>query len=228
MISATLKTQKNGINKLLNESDKLLSDKYILAKDIRDLNRTLQDSDDKMNSLEVEVKNRLKQKEQLEQYIHAFDKILKEPCFLTSRNEVSTDLSAKHDTEIEDYNKPIEKKDSLNQKLNDKIKSVTDKKEDFLHKINELIEKLNPESDLRELNETIKYEKSESIRVKQLMNENNLQITDKIRILMEKIENRNNANSEALIERDNLKVKMRNIIVEIAVHKSIEDKEKQL
>jgi predicted nucleic acid-binding Zn-ribbon protein len=71
MISAALKTQNNGTDNRLNESDKLLSDKYILAKDIRDLNRTLQDSTDRMNILEVEVKNKLKLKEQFEQYIHA-------------------------------------------------------------------------------------------------------------------------------------------------------------
>lgn len=226
IISASLKTQNNGIDKRLNESDKLLSDKYILAKDIRDLNRTLQDSTDKLSVLEDKVNNRLKLKEQLEQYIHVFDKILKEHSFLESKNEALTDLSAKRDNKIEENNIIIEIIDSQKQKLNDIVKSVTDKKGDSLYKINELIEKLNPESNLQELNETIKNEKSDFVRVKQLMIENNLQVTDKIRILREKIKNRNSANSDVQIERDNLKAQMRNIIEEIAGHKSIEEKEK--
>ena len=203
----------------MNESDKLLSDKYILAKDIRDLNRTLQDSIDKMSVLEDEVKNRLKLKEQLEQYIHAFDKILKEPGFLASKNEVSTDLSEKLDNQIEDNNKPIEKKDSQNQKINEIVKSVTDKMGDFQHKINEFFEILNTEPDLQELKETIKNEKSDFVRVKQLMIDNKHQLTDKINILREKIINRNNANSDVQVERDNLKEQMRNIIEELAGYK---------
>jgi hypothetical protein len=172
MISASLKIQNNGIDKRLNESDKLLSDKYILAKDIRDLNRTLQDSTVKMKVLEVEVKNRLKLKEQLEQFIQA---------------------------------------------------SVTDKTGDFQHTINVLVERLNTEPEFQELKGTIMNEKSDSIMLKQQMIDISHQLTDKIKILQKRIINRNIANSDVLVERDNLKAQMRNIIEEIACHKSIED-----
>lgn len=172
MISASLKIQNNGIDKRLNESDKLLSDKYILAKDIRDLNRTLQDSTVKMKVLEVEVKKRLKLKEQLEQFIQA---------------------------------------------------SVTDKTGDFQHTINVLVERLNTEPEFQELKGTIMNEKSDSIMLKQQMIDISHQLTDKIKILQKRIINRNIANSDVLVERDNLKAQMRNIIEEIACHKSIED-----
>jgi chromosome segregation ATPase len=168
IISASIKTQHNITDKRLNESDKLLSDKYILAKDIRDLNRSLQESTDTLSKLDDEVKNRLKLKEQLEQYIHA---------------------------------------------------SATDKTGSFQHKIYELIEILNTEPEFRELKENIMNEKSDFVNVKQLMIDNTQQLTDKIKILREKIANRNNANSDVLVERDNMKVQMRNIIVEIAGYK---------
>jgi predicted nucleic acid-binding Zn-ribbon protein len=78
MSALSTKNQDYGMDKQPNESDKLLSDKYILAKEIRDLNRTLKDSVDRMKSLEEELKNKLKLKEKLEQYTIAFDEILKE------------------------------------------------------------------------------------------------------------------------------------------------------
>lgn len=168
MITTLFKTQNNGIDNHQNETDKLLSDKYILAKDIRDLNRTLQESTDTLSILNDEVKNRLKLKEQLEKYIH---------------------------------------------------ESVTDKTENFQHKIMELIEKLNAEHDHHELIESIMNEKSDSDRIKQLIILNNQQIADEIKILREKIMNRNNANSDVLVERDNMKLQMRSIIVEIAGYK---------
>ena len=225
MISASLKNQNNGIDNRLNESDKLLSDKYILAKDIRDLNRTLLDSTVKMNVHEDELKKMLKLKERFERYIQAFDEIQKESSFIATKNEVSTDLSSKRDTQIEDNNKPIEKKYSKRQKINNAVKSVTDKKGGVQYKINKLIERLNTESDLQELKECIKNEKSDFVRIKQLLIDNNHHHTIEIRILREKIENRNNANSDVKFERDNLKEQMRNIIEEIAGHEIFEVKE---
>ena len=226
MISASLKTQNKGIDMRLNESDKLLSDKYILAKDIRDLNRTLQDSSDKMNLLEDEVINKLKLIEQLEQYIHAFDKIQKESGLLEIKNEASTDLLPKSDNQIEESNKTIEIRGSQIQKLNDIVKYITKIKGGSQHKINVPLEKLNTEPDLQELKETIKNKKTDFVSVKQLIIDNNHQLKDEIRILREAIKNRNNANLDALVERDNLKVQMRNIIEEIAGHKCIKNEER--
>jgi hypothetical protein len=85
---------------------------------------------------------------------------------------------------------------------------------------------LNTEPDLQELKETIKNKKTDFVSVKQLIIDNNHQLKDEIRILREAIKNRNNANSDALVERDNLKVQMRNIIEEIAGHKCIKNEER--
>ena len=75
-MKSTSNTNQNKKTELLsNELDKLLSDKYILAKDIRDLNRTLQESVETLNNLEDEVKNRLSLKEDLEQCINQANEI---------------------------------------------------------------------------------------------------------------------------------------------------------
>lgn len=61
-------TENKESDTFLNESDLLLADRYILAKEIKDLNKTLLDSKAKMNVLEDEVKNKLKLKAQLDTY----------------------------------------------------------------------------------------------------------------------------------------------------------------
>jgi chromosome segregation ATPase len=167
------------MDKLPNETDKLLSDKYILAKDIRDLNRTLLDAATEISVLEDEVKNKVKLKDQLDQYCNAFDESMKDPDLLTSKNKASTDLSI----------------------------------------IKELIEKLNTEPYFQKLQENIEDEKNDFIQVKQILIDNIHQLKDEINIIGERIKDRNDAISNATIERDNLKAQMKDIIEEIVGHK---------
>jgi ATP-dependent Lon protease len=167
------------MDKLPNETDKLLSDKYILAKDIRDLNRTLLNAATEICALEDEVKKKLKLKDQLDLYYNAFDKTLKERNLLASMNIASSDLSI----------------------------------------IEELIERLKTEPYFQKLQETIEDEKNDFLHVKQILIENNYQLTDEIKIVGERIKDRNDAISNATIERDNLKAQMKDIIEEIVGHK---------
>jgi len=177
-------TSNNNQNKktelLSNELDKLLSDKYILAKEIRDLNRTLQESVETLNNLEDEVKNRLSLKEQLEQCINQVNEI-----------QTGTELPA-----------------SINTLMN------------------ELIEKFNEEHVPGRLSETIKTEKSNYKQIKQLILENILALSDDINNLREKIECRDNVNSEVSAERDHMKFQLKNIEEEIADYKRREVEEK--
>ena len=172
MNSASNKNQNKKIELLSDGLDKLLSDKYILAKDIRDLNKTLQESIETLIILDKEVKNKLNIKEQLEQYINQIDEIQTAFDFPASKKMM----------------------------------------------INELIEKFNSEQDLEKLLESIK-EKSDFIQIKQLMTENILTLTHKINNLQEKIECRNNVNSEVSAERDHMKLQLKNIEADIADYK---------
>ena len=167
------------MDKLPHDTDKLLSDKYILAKDIRDLNKTLLNAVTEISDLEDEVKNKVKLKDQLEQYFNVFDKSLKNPDFLTSVNKASTDLSF----------------------------------------IEELIEKLNTEPFLQKLQENIEDEKNDFLQVKQLLIDNIHQLTDEIKIIGKRIKDRNDAISNVVIEKENLKAQMKDIIEEIVGYK---------
>jgi len=179
MISASNKIQNKKIELLSTGLDKFLSDKYILAKDIRDLNKTLQESIDTLNALEDEVKNKLNFKEQLEQYINKIDEIQTAFDFPASKKML----------------------------------------------VNELIEKFNSEQDLKKLLETIK-EKGDFTQVKQLLTEKRLTLTHEIKNLHEKIECRNNVNSEVSAERDHMKLQLKNIEEDIADFKQSEIEEK--
>ena len=167
------------MDKLPNETDKLLSDKYILAKDIRDLNRTLQMAAVEISNLEDEVKNKVKLKDRLYQYCTDFDEVLKERVVLASMHKASSDFSF----------------------------------------IEELIERLNTEPYFQQLQEVIEIEKNDYTRVKQILIENKHQLTDEIKFAGERIKSRYEAISNATMERDNLKVQMKDIIEEIAGHK---------
>ena len=101
MIQTSNKNQNKKIELLSNGLDKLLSDKYILAKDIRDLNRTLQESIDTLNILEDKIKDKLNLKEQLEQYINKGDEILTEPGLPASMELLKKELFGKFNTESE-------------------------------------------------------------------------------------------------------------------------------
>ena len=99
MIQTSNKNQNKKIELLSNGLDKLLSDKYILAKDIRDLNRTLQESIDTLNILEDKIKDKLNLKEQLEQYIKKVDAILTEPGLPASMEMMIKELIEKFNSE---------------------------------------------------------------------------------------------------------------------------------
>ena len=73
MISASNNSQNKGTDNLQNETDKLLSDKYILAKEIRDLIKTINSSKTTLSILNIELKNKLEMKDQLEKEINKVD-----------------------------------------------------------------------------------------------------------------------------------------------------------
>ena len=79
MLQEELNSQHKESDKLSNESDLLLSNRYIVTKEIKDLNKTLLDSTAKMSELENKVKKTLKLKTIVDSYILAFEKIEKEP-----------------------------------------------------------------------------------------------------------------------------------------------------
>ena len=73
MLPAELTSQHKESDPFTNESDLLLSNRYILNKEIKDLNKTLLDSTVKMSILENEVEKTLKLKTIVDSYILAFD-----------------------------------------------------------------------------------------------------------------------------------------------------------
>ena len=80
----------NGIDHLPNESDQLLSDRYILQKEIKALSKTLQDSTDILNALECDLKNKLILKVQLDTIIDSFEEIQKVPGLVATTNNLLT------------------------------------------------------------------------------------------------------------------------------------------
>jgi len=73
MISASNNSQNKGTDNFQNETDKLLSDKYILAKEIRDLIKTINSSKTTLSILNIELKNKSEMKDQLEKDINKVD-----------------------------------------------------------------------------------------------------------------------------------------------------------
>ena len=87
MLPAELTSQHKESDPFTNESDLLLSNRYILNKEIKDLNKTLLDSTVKMSIIENEVEKTLKLKTIVDSYILAFDEIEKEPGILPSMDK---------------------------------------------------------------------------------------------------------------------------------------------
>jgi len=140
MIQISNKNQNNKIELLSNGLDKLLSDKYILAKDIRDLNRTLQESNDTLNILEDKIKDKLDLKEQLEQYIKKGDAILTEPCLPASMELMIKELIEKFNLESE----LVKMVESIKKENGDFIRVkqlLIDNVLNLTHEINDLREK---------------------------------------------------------------------------------------
>ena len=95
MIQTSDKNQNKKIELLSNGLDKLLSDKYILAKDIRDLNKTLQQSINTLRIQEDEVKDKLNFKEKLEQYINNITEIQTGPYLRELKKKMVNELVEK-------------------------------------------------------------------------------------------------------------------------------------
>jgi len=159
----------NGIDQLPNESDQLLSDRYILQKEIKALSKTLQDSTDILNALECDLKNKLILKAQLDTIIDSFEEIQKLPGLVATTNNLLTVW----------------------------------------------VDNLKANSDLQELTKTLKIEINDFSTIKQLLMDNDQLLVNEIKRLMEKIENRNMANSEVSVEADHLKVQLEGIIASI-------------
>jgi len=159
----------NGIDHLPNESDQLLSDRYILQKEIKALSKTLQDSTDILNALECDLKNKLILKAQLDTIIDSFEEIQKVPGLVATTNNLLTVW----------------------------------------------VDNLKANSDLQELTKTLKIEINDFSTIKQLLMDNDQLLVNEIKRLMEKIENRNMANSEVSVEADHLKVQLEGIIASI-------------
>ena len=159
----------NGIDQLPNESDQLLSDRYILQKEIKALSKTLQDSTDTLNALECDLKNKLILKVQLDTIIDSFEEIQNAPGLVATTNNLLT----------------------------------------------EWVDNLKLNSDLQELTKTLKIEINDFSTIKQLLMDNDQLLVNEIKRLMEKIENRNMANSEVSVEADHLKVQLEGIIASI-------------
>ena len=166
MLSTTHNTQHNQPDKLPDDSDLLLTERYKLQKEIKALNKTLQDSMNILRDLECDLKIKLTLKTQLDACIHSFEEIQKESGLPASKNTL----------------------------------------------LNELIEKFNAATILQELTETVQKEKYEYSRVKQTLIDRQLLLSNEIKILLEKTENRNNANSDVFEELKTLKGQLENII----------------
>ena len=78
--------------------------------------------------------------------------------------------------------------------------------------LSDWIEKFKTVTTLHELTETIQQEKYEYSRVKQTLIDRQLLLSNEIKILLEKTENRNNANSDVFVELETLKGQLENII----------------
>jgi len=166
MFQATHKTQPNQPDKLPDESDLLLTERYKLQKEIKALNKMLQDSMNILRDIECELKIKLTLKIQLDACIHSFEEI-----------QTETGLTASNNNLLSDW-----------------------------------IEKINTETTLHELTKTIQQEKYEYNRVKQTLIDQQLLLSNEIKILLEKTEKRNNTNSDVFVELDNLKGQLENII----------------
>jgi len=166
MLPATHKTQHNQPDKLPDESDLLLTERYKLQKEIKALNKTLQDSMNILRDLECVLKIKLTLKTQLDACIHSFEEIQTETGLTSSKNNLLSDW----------------------------------------------IEKFNAETILHELTETFQKEKYEYSRVKQTLIDRQLFLSNEIKILLEKTEKRNNANSDVFVELETLKGQLENII----------------
>jgi len=196
MLSASDKIPDNELNKFSNESDQLLSERYKLQKKIKDLDKTLQDSMMKMSVLEYEVKIKLILKEQLDH--------------VTSNNshiQIDTLLNNLFKTlgeQVKEGNGTIDLKNSRIQELHDGAKTVFESNLEIQNEMKALIEKFKV-ADQGQLLETLEKEKRDFIS----------ELTDEIKILREKIKNREDANAAVCVERDTLNTQLEEIIDKI-------------
>jgi hypothetical protein len=137
MTSASNNTQDKKTDNLQDETDKLLSDKYILAKEIRDLIKTIKDSKSILNSLYSEIRDKLELTDQLEKSINHIDEIQNESVLSTTKRSVLLKLIKKINSE-QDITKlsetlPIDEKDIIRGKqlLTDKILTLNNEIKDL-------------------------------------------------------------------------------------------------
>lgn len=195
MLTASEKTPDNEFDKLSNESDQLLSERYKLQKKIKALNETLHDSMMKMSVLEYEVKIKSILKDQLE-HTTTSDQI--------QIDSLLNDLMANHGEPVEERNVTIDVKNSLILELHDGAKTVFERNVEIQDEMKALIEKFKT-ADQGQLLETLEKEKHDFIS----------ELSDEIKILREKIKNRVDANADVRVERDTLKTQLESVIDKI-------------
>ena len=96
IVSESLKSQSE-IDKLSNESDHLLSDRYKLTKKYKSLNKTLKDSNDQMKVLEFDLKSKLILNEQLDNNQKISDEIKILQDKIKYRDNANSDLKVEID-----------------------------------------------------------------------------------------------------------------------------------
>jgi len=145
MLPAELQSQHKESDERSNESDLLLSNRYILTKEIKDLNKTLLDSTIKMSILENKVEKTLKLKTIVDSYILAFDEIEKETGKLPYMDKALQDKSNELIEEI-----------SNESELQDLLIALKKEKRDFIH-VKQLLIDNNQKctADIKILNEKI-------------------------------------------------------------------------
>ena len=145
MFPAELTSQDKESDTFSNESDLLLSNRYIVNKEIKDLNKTLLDSTAKMSVLEDEVKNTLKLKTIVDSYNLVFDEIEKEPGKLPDMDKA---LQNKITGLIEKINNEPDFHDLLEALKNEERDSIRvkqlliDKSQKYTAELNMLLKKI--------------------------------------------------------------------------------------
>ena len=110
----------------------------------------------------------------------------------------------------------------------DKLSNASDQLLSDRYKLTKKIKSLNKTlSDSNNQLSVLEYEVKNKLILKEQL-DNNLKISDEIKILQEKIKNRNNANSELRLERDNLNEQLKSIQDELVVLNRREDGKKLL
>jgi len=124
---------------------------------------------------------------------------------LVTKNEQLNNLLEQCDIEIEEKTSTIEVKEYEIIELNTKVKSLTEINNNLQNRINELIEQIKTEPDFKLLLDALEKENRNFIKERQIMIDNNHNLTNEIKILEGKIKYRDKANDDLRIERDSLK-----------------------